>query len=695
MISWQQFPFVRILMFYLLGIFVNEFLEIENPKQFLVYSLILPISILILCRIKLRNYKFRLIPGFCIATLLILLGIAMSNRHHFTEQQPSLNQHHDYLFLITEQPIVKTKSIKIIGEIYAHQPENTSFGKSIFYIAKDSMALNLKYGDLLKINMRLNHIKPPQNPHEFDYKKYLKNRKIYYQGYIPSDSWSLLDRKQANQIKQLALDARQYSMTVLRNSNLSKSEYAVAIAILLGQDEILDDETRQDYAGAGAMHVLCVSGLHVGIIYLVFTFLFSFLKKRGVQQLLKTFFLILLIWGYALITGFSPSVLRATVMLTFIIGGDALNKKGNIYNSIAASAFLLLLINPLMIKEVGFQLSYAAVVGIISIYPLLKKHLRHSNQIIDKSHSILIVSLAAQIGTFPLAIYYFHQFPVYFLLTNLVAIILSTLIINLGFLFLLTSSVPLISICFQYVFKFLVKSMNTFVAFIESLPGSTFKYLVLNPVEIIIIYLGIISMTQMLLRKSKTWFVASFISILLIGFGFTYRNYSQLKQRKVIIYNIKGHTIFEFLKAKRSVVFMDSILIDDEQKINYHLSSNWIYSGLKRPQLISILKRNYKRNELGLMKNGSIYQFENKIFLQINRENCQRIKNFQTSVDYIIISEDVRISIKDIFKQFQPKLIIMDSSNSFYYEKDLIEGAVKNEIPIYSVNTKGALTISL
>jgi hypothetical protein len=237
--------------------------------------------------------------------------------------------------------------------------------------------------------------------------------------------------------------------------------------------------------------------------------------------------------------------------------------------------------------------------------------------------------------------------------------------------------------------------MNTFVAFIESLPGSTFKSLVLNPVEIIIIYLGIISITQMLLMKSKTWFVISFISILLIEFGFTYRNYSQLKQRKAIIYNIKGHTIFEFQKGKRSIVFMDSILMNDGQKINYHLSSNWIYSGIKKPKMISNLIRNYQRDEMGLIKSGSIYQFDNKIFLRINRDNSLRIKNFQTPVDYLIISEDAKLSIKGIFNQFKPRQIILDSSNKFYTEQEIIEEAIKNNIPIYSVNDKGACILNL
>jgi competence protein ComEC len=319
----------------------------------------------------------------------------------------SANQKQEYLLMITEEPSESAKSIKIVGDVFIqsiNKNSSSTSAKCLIYLAKDSLAKMLNYGDHLQINTRLSGINPPQNPHEFNYRKYLKNRNINHQAYLNKDAWQIIDHKQANPIKYYALKIRRHFLNTLTDSNLSESEFAVAAAILLGQDEILDDETRQDYAGAGAMHVLCVSGLHVGIIFLAFNLILSFLKKKGTQKMIKTMLLILLIWSYALITGFSPSVLRATVMLSFIIVGEAFGKKGNIYNSIATSAFLLLLINPLMIMEVGFQLSYAAVIGIVSLYPQIKKQLYHPNRIIDKTLSILIVSVAAQLGTFPLAI---------------------------------------------------------------------------------------------------------------------------------------------------------------------------------------------------------------------------------------------------------------------------------------------------
>lgn len=645
--------------------------------------------------LRFLSYKFRLVTGAYIGLILILIGIFNSNQYQANGKRLSISdQKQSYFLLITEQPTETAKSIKVIGKVFSNdQNKNPNSTKTILYFAKDSLSHKLKYGDFLSIDVRLNEIKAPQNPHEFNYRKYLRNKNIHYQAYLPAGSWKIIDHNQANPIKQFAINSRQYLLKSLKNAKLSDSEFAVAAAILLGQDDILDAETRQDYAGAGAMHVLCVSGLHVGIIYLAFNFILGFLKRRKFQKLLKTILLILIIWIYALITGFSPSVLRASVMLSFIVLGNALNKKGSVYNSIAASAFVLLLLSPSMIMEVGFQLSYAAVIGIVSIYSLLKKHLKHNNRIIDKILSILIVSAAAQIGTFPLAIFYFHQFPIYFLLTNLVVILLATIIINLGFIFLILSSVPIISSGLQFIFSLLLNGMNVYVSWIESLPGSTLKSLVLNPTEIFIIYLLIIGLAQSLLKKSKNWFVLSISLILILSIGFVYENHSQLKQKNLIIYTIRGHSIYEFQRGKSSSVFMDSTLLNNEQKINFHLSSNWIYSGIKNPELVAISNKKYQNDKFGLLKQKNLFFFGKKTFLRIDRENYNYIKKLHATVDYLIISENVKISLLDLFKYFNPELIILDSSNTFYYEQKIITEANKNQIPIYSVQRSGALTI--
>lgn len=696
MIPWQQFPYVRILLFYVLGVVLNSSFNIEVPVSLSIFLITGILLLLLGIGLKFLSHKFRIITGLYLGLGLMLIGIFNSQQYHLKNNQIPISGHQGYFLLVNRQPIETEKSMKVIGQVYSQTKDQRVFSdKVILYFAKDSSSLQLSYGDFLKFSARLNPLKSPQNPHEFNYKKYLENRRIYHQAFLKSGSWMKLDSNRADPIKKFAIDLRQHLLKTLKKANFSQTEFAVTAAILLGQDDILDDETRQDYAGAGALHVLCVSGLHVGIIFLAFNLMFGFLKKTGLQKTLKTGLLLLAICAYALITGFSPSVLRASVMLSFIILGSSLNKQGNIYNSIAASAFLLLLINPAMMMEVGFQLSYAAVIGIISIYPLLKNHIHHQNKIVDKILSILIVSVAAQIGTFPLAIYYFHQFPVYFLLTNLVVILLATLIINLGFAFLLFSWIPVLSTFLQYFFGKLVESMNAFVSWIESLPGSTLKSLVIYPLEILIIYLLVISLTQTFLNKSKSWFTSSIILVLAFGVCFSYRNYTHFKQTNFIVYHLAGQSVFEFKNGKENCVFMDSTLMVDDKKVNYHLVPNWIQSGIKNPNLILNSKEKHLNSKLGLSKNGKLFFFQNSTFLRITNKNLMLIKNLKAGIDYVIISENAPVSMAEIYAHFHPKLIILDSSNSFYFEKNVLEDVSNDRIPFYSVLQEGAFTLSL
>lgn len=697
MILWHKFPYVRILLFYLLGIFIAYFTKTEISDPLFHFIIIILVYTLLVLLTKFLHYQFKLLPGIFIGITFMVLGALITTIQKSKGQIAiSSDQNQDYLLLITEEPTESEKSMKILGDVFigsVNKNSNPTSTRCLIYFAKDSLAKTLAYGDLLRINTRFSEINPPQNPHEFNYRKYLGNRNIYHQAFLNKDAWHIIDHKLANPIKYYALKIRRLLLNILQNSTLSESEYAVASAILLGQDEILDDETRQDYAGAGATHVLCVSGLHVGIIFLAFNLLLGFLKKKGIQKLIKTLMLILFIWIYALITGFSPSVLRATVMLSFIILGDAFNKKGNIYNSIAASAFLLLLINPLMIMEVGFQLSYVAVIGIVSLYSLIKERFYHPNPIIDKIFSILIVSVAAQLGTFPLAIFYFHQFPVYFLLTNLVVILLATIIINFGFLYLLLSSVPFLSFCLQFIFKATIACMNKYVAFIESLPGSTLKGLLLSFGMMFIIYLLIIGITQSFLQKSKSWFVLSLLSIIILGFGFSYRNISQTWQHKMIVYKIQGHSVIEFQQGRKNFVMMDSELQQDQQKINYHLTTNWWYSGISQSQIVSFDEN--QDPSIQLIKHGDLFFFQNHTFLRINKDNYKIFKEFQIPIDYLIISNSPKIMVEELQSNFSPRLIILDSSNSNYFTQKIKEEVEMHHIPIYAVNTNGAYTIKL
>ncbi len=692
---WHQYSFVRIILFYLIGIYTCIWLKQPFSNSLVILLVIIVISSILAYFQKRFSFKFRAFYGIITSFIFIVLGFSICGMHMQKSSQLScIGETNTYLLRITEPPSKTEKSIKIVGKLSQKselKQSRPNKEKSILYLQKDSAGTNLKYGDLLLLECNLQLISSPQNPHEFNYKRYLKYKNIYTQAFVQSGGWVVVGQNKSNPIKLFALNIRDYLLSVLGGTNLTNKQQSVAKAILLGHDETLDPETRNEYASAGAMHVLCVSGLHVGIIYLAFNLLLGFLDKSRHARSVKAILLILLIWIYALITGLSPSVLRASIMLNFIILGGAINRKGNIYNTLAASAFLLLLFNPLMIMEVGFQLSYAAVIGIVSIYPLIKPHLYSKNKIIDKVFSVLIISFAAQVGTFPLAIFYFHQFPVYFLLTNLLVVSLAGLIINIGFIYFIVSGLPIVSEGVEFIFKLVLWIMNTYVSIIESLPGSTLRGLILTLIAVIIIYLLMISFVKAIISKSKKWITISLSCLLMLTIMHTKRQIQIQQQYKLTIYSINNQSALEFNKQKSNVLFADSSLILDKNKINYHIQNDWWYSGIKKSELVPINTTIYTKNEIGIFKHNELMLIQNKLILIINNNNWRDIDSMILQPDYLLISGNPKISLVKALEKFKPSLIIIDPSNSYYQEKIWVKEAEEFNIPCHFVRLEGAL----
>ncbi|MBA4323416.1 MAG: competence protein, partial [Odoribacter sp.] len=353
---------------------------------------------------------------------------------------------------ISEPPVEKENTFKLVVEVRNIKDSTTwkeVSGKAIIYLQKDSFSSGLHYGDRLFISSDFSEVRSPQNPSEFNYKKYLSNRFVYHQSYVKSGKWKLVSRDHGNIFMTAAINIRNLFLGIFRDNKITGREYAVSSALILGYTDKIDPELMKDYSNVGVIHILSVSGMHVGVIFLVLNYLLFFFEKFRHGKIIKTIILLLLIWLYAMITGLSPAVLRAAAMFSFIAAGRSFNRQVNIFNSLAASAFLLLMINPFFLADVGFQLSYLAVVGIIIIQPFLSSLWYPGNWFLKQAWGITVVSVAAQIATFPLSIMYFHQFPNYFLVSNLIVIPFSNFIIYSGMLVLFTAPIGWLSMIFS------------------------------------------------------------------------------------------------------------------------------------------------------------------------------------------------------------------------------------------------------
>ena len=311
-------------------------------------------------------------------------------------------------------------------------------------------------------------------------------------------------------------------------------------AMVLGRRNEITSEMEYVYQSTGTSHILAVSGLHVGIIFLIFSILLRSIKK-GRFKWIYYGIMLLAIWSFAFITGSSPSVLRASLMITIVLIAEILSRKSNIYNSILVSAFFLLLINPNLLYSVSFQLSYAAVIGIIYLYNKIYRALYIKNRFIDFFWKITALSISAQLATLPITIYYFHQLPTLSLVTNLLAIPTAMAIIGGSLLIMILDPFPTISTALGFLVEKLAYGFNEIMSDISNIGfaivGDLYLkiYTVLLLFSCLIVFVRFIEMRKLLLFRyfSITLFCLALLTL-----------YSDLKltnQKKVIFYDLQAH----------------------------------------------------------------------------------------------------------------------------------------------------------
>src|SRR5579863_5753533 len=393
-------------------------------------------------------YKRKWLGGALMHIILFLAGwISVIqynelNKHNHFSKIPS-----NYLLVkINNEPNLKGDILRFTAEAQQNISGNKSFLSSgnLLITIKDSAASNLYYGDELLIPANFQPVAPPANPAEFNYKKYLANQNIHYQCFLRHGQFYILNHNTGNAIIAFSLRLRQHLVEKFKQHMHSPEAIAVASTLILGYKADLSSDVLQAYSKTGTIHVLSVSGAHVAIVFILLEFLFGFLNRFKYGKTIKAILIITLIWYYSLLSGFSPAVCRAAVMISMVIIGKTYSRAISTLNILAISAFFLLLYEPLFIADVGFQLSYLAVAGLIIFQPIVYKWFHFKQKWVDKLWLLCSASIAAQVITFPLSAYYFHQFPVYFLVSNLLIIIPSAIIMYSGIAYLLFGSIPIL-----------------------------------------------------------------------------------------------------------------------------------------------------------------------------------------------------------------------------------------------------------
>ncbi len=550
-------PLIRLALPMLLGCYLGLSIDESFKLIFPLGMLALVVLALLLNRKSWKQQNRKTGFGVLITIGFFLAGICSAQIElDANEKALQLPEASDYYTAeVLTKPEQKTKSTKLelmltgAADSSAHF---TDFRIKIIAYADSSLQLeSLVRGDRILVTQPVRPHQRALNPNQFDYGAHLKSKGFAGTTYFSKAPILLKQSRQKSDVSGFFENLRLRCIAIFKSYDLGNDELGVASALILGQKSYLDKELKGSFAAAGAIHILAVSGLHVGIIYLLLINLVKYVLPKKRFKLLSVALVIAALWCYAGITGFSPSVLRATTMFSFIALGKETGRTGNIYNMLAVSALVLTIINPSIVKEVGFQLSYIAVIGIAALFKPIYSLLIFKSWFADKAWSLLVVSFVAQLATFPLSIYYFGQFPNLFLISNLLVIPLATSALYSGLALLIIHWVPFIDILVAFCMKWILISLNASVYTIAAIPYSYTDGIYVTAVSMLGLYVLIISIILFISWPNRARLIAIFTIGFLLVAALTTRIFKQSQQIRFDILAGPKCSLITFTEGKK------------------------------------------------------------------------------------------------------------------------------------------------
>ncbi len=633
----QKVPFLKILIPYIIGIFyaIYNFVNIQYVIAIAVLVLFCQLIIIYRANSKLKKMPYSTL-GILFFALFIFAGLArvyafrdINKANHFQKKQARL-----FKIKVDDYPGNKGKNLRFTAKVLGLKTADGKFENAsgnILCYWDTSILEKPKLGNQYWLNLKLSDIYESKNPKEFNYKQYLSYYNIYFKTYI----------KQAGQISVItpswnfystASNLRDWCQSQFNLYIQEKGANALASALILGNKSDLDETTTLNFSQTGTLHVLAVSGLHVGIIFLIIGFITKPLEKSKAGKVLQMFIVLLVIWAFALLTGFSPSVQRAAIMFSLFSIGKITKSKSAGMNALFGSAFLMLSINPFLIVNVGFQLSYAAVLGIMLIHKPIYELLsfRQINNkfvlwIIDRAWAICSISFAAQLGTFPISIFYFGSFPTYFMFSNLFVIPMIFVLVCLAIAILSFSWLPIVASFLAYFSKILSNWVLDAVAYVSHLPFSNAIGLHFSYFDAGFVYLIIAVFISFLHSKKKRQLNISLALIVLFLVSINFRYVKNANRTKLTAHSTLRNQVFTYLEGNEAYIIADSQFCEHKSGQKFHLTPYFRSEYIKKIHLFAI-----EGNCCGITKN------DNKITLINHQSKYPDLTKIPSNITYIL-----------------------------------------------------------
>jgi competence protein ComEC len=510
MFRWTPYPMVRLAIFLGTGICCHLVFGLTDLSfKALLYIIIF--STLLYYYAIIKNQK--LLSGLLGGVIFICCGVVLTDEKKDTKSDLHLIhfEHKTQAFqAIIIEPAEKTKAgfrIKIrIVKVRDSAKWYNYFSDCMLYVRQFSP--DLRQGNKILVKGTPIKIKSNSDRVHGNSTKRIVEQNIFFKVFSKNHEIQKIPESPGI-VKNPISDFRQYIVAVIEKYVSGIDQQAITQALLIGKSDLLPAELRNAYAASGTMHVLAVSGLHVGIIYWIILFFLKPLSKFANGRWIIALLSILILWLYAVLTGLSASVLRAVVMFSFVAISNPFGLRSQIINTLAGSLFILLVHNPMLLLNVGFQLSYLAVAGIIWIHPILKSNFKPEYPMVDYCWNIVSVSIAAQLTTFPLTLYYFHRFPIYFIPANLIIIPLSFLLLICCLLLIAVGTIPSFGIWTGYIIESGIRLMNFFARAFEALPGQLPDGIYLTEFQVFVLMtINLFTISMFLYRKRQLFYPA-------------------------------------------------------------------------------------------------------------------------------------------------------------------------------------------
>ena len=687
---WKSIPSLRLVIGLIIGISI-EFKE-NIPLSFVAFAGLIASTIAFSFRwIPLRyQFSFQWITGLQINLLCICLGCFIAyygNIENHKNWAGNYYQIKDKVILTLQEPLTNKehtyKATASIDAVFHKGKWERVKGKAILYIHKDTGVVSLVYGSRIMTNAPLTPIINASNPGSFDYKRYCLFQGITHQSFLKTEQYVLLGNTIPSYLYYYLYRIRDRVLASLKKYIPEKDAYSIAEALLIGYREDMDKDLTLAYSNTGVVHIIAISGMHLGMLYGTMVLFFNlFRKRKWVMTWIRPIVLLTVLWGFTLIAGAVPSILRSAFMFSFILIAGIFDKRSNVYNTLSLSALCMILFNPFCIWDVGFQLSYAALIGIIMFSKQVSGWIDSRYRVLHYVWDMCAVTISAQVWTFPLILYYFHQFPKLVLISNLIVVPVSCIIlyaeIVLLFLATILSSTALY---FGKAVQFSILRMNQFIQFMSSIKSGVWAGIKVSPLQTCLLFFLIAYLLAWIIYKQKDKLVKALAICTLLFMLRAYDYILLTNQNKLIVYNVSNHTILELMNGTHTINYSDSSTGNDRFLNNY----------FEKPAHVE------NRTEIIAEAPLPDYIKANNQSIVILNKPIRRDLPISPPIpiDVLIITRNASSSLAQIHAAFKAKTIVIDGSVGMWKTEQMKKDNNRLHLPLYSTPDSGAFVVYL